>query len=423
LEKIKRMRKRILPLVVLLFLQPAAFPHLACADEPQGATPPWGQADAAAAPGTEAAETQDHAPPADLYSAPPPRERFWLRGEYLLWFTKNGNVPTLLTTGSSTDALPGALGQPGTKILYGGDVAFHDRSGARFTFGTTLAPDSIWSIEGSYFFLDARQAGDQVSSPGNPVLARPFFDVGANQQNSSLVTYPGLLKGGIDISNTSYLQGAEGNLQALLWTGERLRFEMLAGFRYLDLVEALTIQENAQVDPSSGVYGGNNILVTDRFSARNHFYGGQLGMRAEFNVKRLTFGLVGKVALGDVNEMVNIQGQTAINTIVPTNAAGGLLALSSNSGSFNRNAFAVVPELGINAGLKITPRLTALVGYTFLYWSRVVRPGDQVDTGLNTSLIPTSTNFGAGGAARPAFAFHESTYWAQGLNLGLQFRY
>ena len=38
-------------------------------------------------------------------------------------------------------------------------------------------------------------------------------------------------------------------------------------------------------------------------------------------------------------------------------------------------------------------------GYSFMYWSNVVRPGDQIDRNLNPNLIPTSATFG--GPATP----------------------
>src|SRR5262245_9985124 len=47
--------------------------------------------------------------------------RLWVSAEYLLWWIKDGPFPVpLATTGSATDPTPGALGQPGTTVLFGG---------------------------------------------------------------------------------------------------------------------------------------------------------------------------------------------------------------------------------------------------------------------------------------------------------------
>ena len=59
------------------------------------------------------------------YAGPRLREmlsnRLWFRGEALLWWTRGGQTPPLLTTspGSTPQAQAGVLGQPNTTILFG----------------------------------------------------------------------------------------------------------------------------------------------------------------------------------------------------------------------------------------------------------------------------------------------------------------
>ena len=75
-------------------------------------------------------------------------------------------------------------------------------------------------------------------------------------------------------------------------------------------------------------------------------------------------------------------------------------------------------------GYNITPRVKATFGYTFLYWSNVARPGNQIDRNINPVNIPTSGAQGLGPAGGPpTFNFQQSGYWAQGLNFGLEFRF
>ncbi|HET7719587.1 MAG TPA: BBP7 family outer membrane beta-barrel protein, partial [Acidimicrobiales bacterium] len=63
-------------------------------------------------------------------------------------------------------------------------------------------------------------------------------------------------------------------------------------------------------------------------------------------------------------------------------------------------------------------------GYTVLYWSSVVRPGDQVDLLVNASQIPSNLlPTGLVGPARPAVLFRDTDFWAQGVNLSLEVRY
>jgi hypothetical protein len=349
--------------------------------------------------------------------------RFSARAEYLYWWTKSGQSPSLLTTGSSKDARPGALGSPNTRVLYGGEIDFDDRHGGRFSLGWTLDETNLLGIEAGYFFLGSRTVGIEMNSPGSPVLARPFFDEVNQRQDSSLIAFPGLVQGSASVAARNELDGAEANLSANLWQTHRLRLDLLVGFRYLSLTEDLHITEVSKV-VGKGPFTGRTITLSDRFDADNSFYGGQIGLRSDWRWKRLHLGLLAKVALGSSHEVIEIHGRTAIDTAPATVTSAGLLALSSNGGRYARDHFAVVPELGINLAVQITDRLQAFIGYTYLYWSQVARPGDQADPHLNPGLVPTSTTFNVpGGPSRPAFSFRDADFWAQGINIGMEFRY
>ncbi len=76
--------------------------------------------------------------------------RLFGSAEALLWWTKPGNSPPLVTAGT-LDSL-GALG-PGTTTLFGGDLNDGLRLGGRFTLGYWLNCDHTEAIEAGYFFL------------------------------------------------------------------------------------------------------------------------------------------------------------------------------------------------------------------------------------------------------------------------------
>jgi hypothetical protein len=355
--------------------------------------------------------------------------RFWLRTDYLFWWVKQGQAPPLVTTGSPTDPLPGALGQPGTTVLFGGALDSEEHSGMRLTAGWWLGDTHTFGLEAGYFFLGTRAANFGTSStdaPGAAVLARPFFDVLAGREDASLSAFPGLASGTVTVAAPTYLQGGEVNFLWAFRQEDCLRLDLLAGFRYLELYEALDVGESVQVDAGAPVFPGSAIAVADHFGTLNNFYGGQVGVRARRRAGAWDLEAAVKVALGDSHEVVSINGSTVITPPgQPAQAfPGGLLALPSNSGRFGNNAFAVVPEAEVNLGFRVTRWLRAYLGYTFLYWSDVVRPGDQVERDLNRQQIPTSRVFGpVTGPALPAFTRTKTDFWAQGLTFGLEFRY
>ena len=364
-----------------------------------------------------------------------PASRFWGSAEFLLWKIKDGNIPPLVTAGPAPNG--GFLGEPGTVTLLEGEVDYKVRWGGRFTVGYWLDCEQSNGIELSLLRLNDNErrfdAGSD-GSPGTAIIARPFFNVGAGVTDVEYVAFPGVLAGRVSVSSESELGGLEGNWVHNLCchkpygceTG--FRADLIAGLRYLELKENLTISENLTLlaGAPAPFIPGTTILVSDQFETRNRFLGGQIGARAEWWRGRWSLGLVGKLALGVTRQEVSINGTTAfiLPGAAPITQPGGLLAQASNAGTRTNDAFSVVPELGVNVGYQVTDSLRAYVGYSFLYWTNVVRPGDQIDLGLNTSQLPTIDGPGVlVGEPRPAPLSRESNFWAQGLTLGLELRF
>jgi hypothetical protein len=195
---------------------------------------------------------------------------------------------------------------------------------------------------------------------------------------------------------------------------------LLGGYRFLHFSEDLRIGENlTSLNPNSL---GTAIVVGDHFATKNTFHGGEVGIEADYRVGRFSLEFLGKLAVGNVHRQVQIDGSTEVTVrgAAPIVHPGGLLALSSNSGSFTSDKVEVVPQVGVTAGWQVTPRLRATVGYTVLWWPGVARPGDQIDLAVNPGLLPPPM---PGGVARPSFALHDSSLTAQGLRFGLEIRY
>jgi hypothetical protein len=367
-----------------------------------------------------------------------PFGRFWVSAEYLLWWTKGSNLPPLVTTGPATSATPGALGALGTGVIFAGrSVNDQPLSGGRFTAGFWLNNAQTTGIEGSYFFLGSgsnTMTASSTGAPGSAVLARPFFDVSTGLQNSELIAFPGLAAGTVSVRSTSQLQGAQANLLSNLccscfdWCNpcqpaRGYRVDLLGGFVYLNLGDGLGVNENIQVLPGSPILPGETIRAFDQVNTRNQFYGGQIGARAEVWQGRWFANVRGMVALGTTNQTVDINGLTTVTPpIAGLGGPGDLLTLPSNIGHYSRNVFSVVPQVGFNAGYQVTPNVRVFAGYTFLYWSNVVRPSDVLDLRVNSTRTPVSLVPPSGPAA-PVFNFRDGDFWAQGINVGFQVRY
>ena len=267
-------------------------------------------------------------------------------------------MPPLVTT--SPAASGGVLGAPGTTVLFGGSRLDEDaHSGGRFTVGGWLNECQTIGVDGDYFFLGSRSVDFTAGSnglPGSQLLARPVVNAITGMETAEIIASPGTVAGNVHVTSSSRLEGAGTNVLANLCCTRCSRVDLFAGFRYLELREGIGITDNAAVNPDVPTIGGSTFAVADQFDTRNQFYGGQLGVRAEYRRGNVFVDLKGAVALGSTHEEIDIQGSTVITPPggTPSSLPGGLLALPTNIGQFSRDRFAVVPEVGLHVGYQVT---------------------------------------------------------------------
>ena len=359
----------------------------------------------------------------------PERPRFWISAEYLMWWQKGQNVPPLVTGSAAGDPVP-KLGQSTTSILYDG-VPNELRSGGRFGVGMWLPHfDNRLGIEVNYFFLARQDNTASFSSAGGMQLGRPFVDVtpGLNLGNLDETFAGNGFAGSATVHSFSQIWGIEGNLRYKWCCGPGYWIDIIGGYRNMNLSEGIDITETAQM-----IAAPNSTTVErESFHTRNQFNGFQLGFDSEYRLwNRWFIGATAKLAMGDVHEIIDINGTTTfLNFPGLANSVqqGALLASPTNIGRYTADRFAVLPEMELKIGFDITPNLRVFVGYDFLCLSSVVRPGDQIDPRVNGAYTPTAFGPGIGSATNsqprlPTVLYQQSSYWAQGLTFGLQYRF
>ncbi|MEM8681392.1 MAG: BBP7 family outer membrane beta-barrel protein, partial [Planctomycetota bacterium] len=263
--------------------------------------------------------------------------------------------------------------------------------------------------------------------------------------DSELVAYPDVLRGEVTVASSSQFQGAAGRLRYNICCkeacggctspgyayrygyGQRCgypafcRVDLTGGFRFYRLDESLTITEDLT---SLQSVNPGRFEIFDRFETQNEFSGGEVGMMVETGVNRWTLDFLMRIAVGNVKQTATISGETTISplTAPAETFTGGLLAQTSNIGTYSRDEFTMAPELGTNLGFYLTPRFRALVGYSFIYLGNVLRPGDQIDLDVNPDQLAPPLD-PIVGPLRPEFVFRQTDYWAHGLNVSLDLRW
>lgn len=360
----------------------------------------------------------------------------FLQGEYLLWWMPGMRTPVLATTSLDPNGL-GFLGQPGTAPLLGeGDIIGTNRHGFRVRGGLWLDDCGSCGIDGSLFVLGRRTVDAAFSASQFGIITRPIFSPniipgsGVVGETGEAVTVPNVLSGGLSAHAESFLWGADLNIRHCLCSGCDWKMMGFAGYRFLSLEEQLWVQEDILVVGTSPRVVipdpvGTTIVVRDTFDVENRFHGGQVGVTYERRRGRWDVDARASIALGVTNQELNIDGfQIRTRPGQPPVAfRGGLLAAGPNIGSFTRERFSIVPEFTLNVGYWLTPNLRAYAGYNFLYWTNVIRAGEEIDRVVDLTFVPNAPPAIPSGQQRPAALFNQSDLWVTGVQFGVEFRW
>src|SRR5262249_9947775 len=160
-------------------------------------------------------------------------------------------------------------------------------------------------------------------------LARPFFNVGTGAESAAILAAPGVQEGSATVKALSRLWGGEANLRVELARDCLYHLDLLGGFRYLDMDDDVDILTRTTFVSGVGGLAGTSVAGSDRFGARNQFYGGQIGLGFEWHYGRFFVDTWAKLGLGSVRQVVTINGTTVLTGVggLQTAVPGGLFAL------------------------------------------------------------------------------------------------
>jgi hypothetical protein len=323
-----------------------------------------------------------------------PRLAHWGSIEYLLWWRKGEPVPPLVSNGP--------LNAMDAEVLFGGENSdFGPQPGGRITLGLWFDDHECFGVGGRFWGLgDGNVDFEQAAGP-NGTLSRPFID--ANTGNPNAINIAGALGGSIDIETRSETHGGDVLFRKRCDCSCEGSLDFVFGYQFARLDEVIDIRTSTTL-----AAGPPNLDIFDIFDARNEFHGGVVGVQGDLYFGGFTAGVLAKVGLGNMSETVVISGDGN----PAATGLQGLLAQNTNIGVHEQNSFAVIPEINVNLGYRVSEHFEMTFGYSMLYWSHVLRPGDAID--LTVDITPNT----APNVARPAFEFDATDFWVMGFNLG-----
>lgn len=376
-----------------------------------------------------------------------------------------------------------------TLVFGDNNMSYHTLQGLRFGFGYDLNNVWELEARGFFTFKRTSTFGVNGDANGNPPLfvpqinVEPLFLVPVGNTGVTIKSFgttgagfPTSFNGNIDdqfvgdtfgvgpvfvngffraISSMD-LWGTDVSAVAHLNLDSPWRVDVRAGFRMARLDESLDIIEGTQnattnintgFDYLGGIFvaAGSQHIEDDSFRTHNQFYGAQIGATVERDWGRFSFQAELDLSIGGTTQDLEIAGATRVNptagditpvgsttgtgsTIipyVPVSNFGGIFTNPANIGHHDRAVISVLPEADFKLGYDLTSYLRLTVGWTFMYWSNVIRPGQQLDLLVNQSWTPSGGGFNNtfSGNAYPRVLMQQSDFWVQGLDIGAEFRF
>lgn len=364
----------------------------------------------------------------DLFApVSPTGNYFYADAELLLrWFKPVCASVPVITLGNPADRIPGALGQPGTQVVIGGEpphkFEFSMTPGWQVTLGWGRGDGSI-GFEASGFVMAQASNKQQFSADANGF---PFSYLPYQAPNNSFralpFTIPGVVTGGSESVGITKLWGAEADLTAPFTIdrgGYALYGTFLLGARYLDLTDQVNVTNSLHLVANPLAYAAG----ADHFQTHNQFAGPQIGTTLGLSCGRCAVELTTKFAAGVTEQTRIIEGSplVAASAFSPLLVPGPLLALPSNVSRKSASRVTLIPEIDFKSRFAVTSWCNVTLGYSLLYWNKVLCPGDQMSPLVNVTQLPFRGP--VVGPLDPKAPFNHTDYFAQGVNIGVEFRY
>ena len=349
-----------------------------------------------------------------------PSSSGWLETETILWWGKGIQGIPLAVGGTSPQATPANVLAGGIDQPTGTDL----QVGMRLNTGIWLDDCQNFGVGGRVWGIFSDGNTTTYTNGGNST-AVPFFNTafGApallNVNEAGAVPADGANTGTIQVRSDLDLIASELYARSLLAKSGNSRVDLLTGYTFLRLDNELGLRTQIIDGLNTNIIQNGTVsTLQDNFSTKNQFHGGHIGLSQELKKGRFTFSALGKVAIGNMQQTTNVNGNFAItNTPNPANGNRGLFAQSSNSEPMKRNQFTFLPE----AGAKIKYQLGRAefgVGYTMLMLPSVAMAASQMDQNIDFNGAINNLPI-----LSPAPKFTSEAFFLHGIDLGLTFQF
>lgn len=281
-------------------------------------------------------------------------------------------------------------------------IDMHHRNGLRATLGMPFLAGEfeagIWSLEQAE---ERFSAGPHINSFGNIAIPAITLLIDGQKADASLGTSPPMILFDDAFHTTlqTELMGTEFNYVHGPWQdGIPFTIQPIVGFRYVRMHETLTVT-------GSDLRKALNPQISSE-SLNNHF-GPTIGMRAQWQHKRLLLGLESKLTFAVNRHEDRVRTSELFRYLDTSTDPATNVVFPARQTAEGHTDFAPIYSLQLYGQWQLTQRMKVRVGYDFMTLFETSRPYNNIywnDTGLPED--PTSV---------VVRARDRETFYAQGL--------
>jgi hypothetical protein len=345
----------------------------------------------------------------------------WAEVDYLLWWRSGRYMPPLVTTQPNSGVLPSAT------ILFGnGEIDEQVRPGGRLNIGVWLDPCEVLGLGVRYLGVGESPVEYSLDSDELGFFARPFNDASVDPAVATAFPIANNLAavpttGNLLIRSDSEVHAGDVYLRRAVRRVCGVRLDLLAGYQAARIDEDLSIDSLTVTQRLDTI---ESLAVSDIFDTKNEYNAGYFGLQADYRHCNWSLDVMAKFAFGNMHQTVSIDGQTVAtdaNGGVSVRNSGLLAQAATNVGVHVQDEFAFMNDTSVKLSYHATQRLKLSVGYSLMYWSNVVRPGDQINLNVDSRLLGDPPDNPDPPITQPAFVFKTTDFLLQGINLGMQY--
>ncbi len=363
-------------------------------------------------------------------------ESVWFHAAYTVTQRNGFDLPPLVTTNPAGTPLDqaGRLDTPSTTILAGNLTAGDDwRSGYELDAGLWLNPCAGTALIADYF-NGGRDTYGFRGGRSEQILAQPFFNAPIQDDDAFLANFPTDRLGFIGVLAFEDFHSAGAVLQTCLWSSDEpwshcdgARVSLFGGYRFYHDDSAILTDFDTTFVAGNGqnAAAGTEIFVNNKFAAENEFHGFEIGLNGRMqNDIWWVDGLIG-LALGGNQQTAFVEGVTInVSPLTPDDPfiadGGGLVSRITNYGRYDHTDTELIPRFRLGAGVQLTERISARLGYNLIVWNGVVQAADTLPEGLRVDPNNLPEIQPGGGPDPLAPRLHGTTMVSHGLDLGLE---